>query len=79
MLAGSVCSQTFAKLRQMEAPHIIAHKNSANFLNLELEETTSYFSVVFGEEKVDRPVYQDKFLTLMPNPAGFREKNIGQK
>jgi poly-gamma-glutamate synthesis protein (capsule biosynthesis protein) len=41
----------FAKLRQRETPHIIAHKNSADFLNLELEETTSYFSVVFGEKK----------------------------
>jgi poly-gamma-glutamate synthesis protein (capsule biosynthesis protein) len=41
----------FAKLRQKETPHIMAHKNSADFLNLELEETTSYFSVVFGEKK----------------------------
>ncbi|GAH69508.1 unnamed protein product, partial [marine sediment metagenome] len=41
----------FAKLRQKETPHIIAHKNSADFLNLELEETTSYFSVVFRENK----------------------------
>ena len=44
-------ARLFAKLRQKEAPHIIAHKNSADFLNLELEETTSYFSVVFGEKK----------------------------
>jgi len=41
----------FAKLRQKETPHIIAHKNSVDFLNFELEETTSYFSVVFGEKK----------------------------
>jgi poly-gamma-glutamate synthesis protein (capsule biosynthesis protein) len=41
----------FAKLRQKETPHIIAHKNSIDFLNLESEETTSYFSVVFGEKK----------------------------
>jgi len=41
----------FAKLRQREAPYVIAHKNSADFLDLELEETTSYFSVVFGEKK----------------------------
>ena len=44
-------ARLFAKLRQKETPHIMAHKNSADFLNLELEETTSYFSVVFGEKK----------------------------
>ncbi|GAI65638.1 unnamed protein product, partial [marine sediment metagenome] len=44
-------ARLFAKLRQKETPHIIAHKNSVDFLNLELEETTSYFSVVFGEKK----------------------------
>ena len=44
-------ARLFAKLRQKEVPRIIAHKNSADFLNLELEETTSYFSVVFGEKK----------------------------
>ncbi len=41
----------FAKLRQKEVPRIIEHKNSTDFSNLELEETTSYFSVVFGEKK----------------------------
>lgn len=41
----------FAKLRQKEVPHIIAYKDSIDFLNLELEETTSYLSVVFGEDK----------------------------
>jgi len=46
-------ARLFAKLQQKEAPHIIAHKNSADFLNLELEETTSYFSVVFGEKKFE--------------------------
>ncbi len=44
-------ARLFAKLRQKEAPHIITHKNSVDFLNLELEETTSYFSVVFGKKK----------------------------
>jgi len=44
-------ARLFAKLQQKETPHIMAHKNSADFLNLELEETTSYFSVVFGEKK----------------------------
>jgi len=44
-------ARLFAKLRQKETPHIMVHKNSADFLNLELEETTSYFSVIFGEKK----------------------------
>ena len=44
-------ARLFAKLQQKETPHIIAYKNSVDFLNLELEETTSYFSVVFGEKK----------------------------
>ncbi|MBA7656013.1 hypothetical protein ES703_63926 [subsurface metagenome] len=43
----------FAKLQQKETPYIVAHKNSADFLNLKLEETTSYFSVVFGEKKIE--------------------------
>jgi len=42
-------ARLFATLRHKAAPHIMAHKNSADFLNLGLEETTSYFSVVFGE------------------------------
>jgi len=46
-------ARLFAKLQQKETPHIMAHKNSADFLNLELEETTSYFSVVFGEKKIE--------------------------
>jgi len=43
----------FAKLRQKEVPRIITHthKNSTDFINLELEETTSYFSIVFKEKK----------------------------
>jgi len=44
-------ARLFAKLRQKETPHIMAYKNSADFLDLELEETTSYFSVVFGEKE----------------------------
>jgi len=46
----------FAKLRQKEYPHIIAHKNSDDFLNLELEETTSYFSVLFGKKKSEENI-----------------------
>ena len=46
-------ARLFAKLRQKETPHIMAYKNSADFLDLELEETTSYFSVVFGEKKIE--------------------------
>ncbi|MBA7523598.1 hypothetical protein ES705_15725 [subsurface metagenome] len=44
-------ARLFAKLQQKEAPHIIAYKNSVDFLNLEFEETTSYFSVVFGKKQ----------------------------
>jgi len=46
-------ARLFTKLRQEEVPRIIAHKNSVDFLNLGLEETTSYFSVVFGEKKTE--------------------------
>ena len=46
-------ARLFAKLRQKEVPRIIAHKNSVDFLNLELEETISYFSVVFEEKKTE--------------------------
>ena len=49
-------ARLFAKLRQKEVPRIIAHKNSVDFLNLELEETTSYFSVVFGEKKSEENI-----------------------
>ena len=44
-------ARLFAKLRQKDVPFIIAHKNSTDFINLESEETTSYFSVIFGEKK----------------------------
>jgi len=46
----------FSKLRQKEYPHIIAHKNSDDFLNLEVEETTSYFSVLFGKKKSEENI-----------------------
>ncbi len=46
-------TRLFAKLRSKESPKIIAHKNSSDFLKLNnLEETTSYFSVVFEEDKM---------------------------
>ncbi len=47
-------ARLFAKLRQKEIPRIIAHKNSVDFLNLELEETTSYFSVVFEKDEAEK-------------------------
>ena len=50
-------ARLFAKLQQKEAPRIIAHKNSDDFLNLESEETTSYFSVVFGEKKSKENIF----------------------
>jgi AmmeMemoRadiSam system protein B len=50
-------ARLFAKLRQKEVPCIIAHKNSVDFLNLELEETTSYFSVVFEKDEAEKKIY----------------------
>jgi len=47
-------ARLFAKLRQKEIPRIIAHKNSVDFLNFELEETTSYFSVVFEKDEAEK-------------------------
>ena len=44
-------ARLFAKLRHKTASHIIAHRNSVDFLKLYSEITTSYFSVVFGEKK----------------------------
>jgi len=57
-------ARLFAKLRQKEVPRIIAHKNSVDFLNLELEETTSYFSVVFGEKKIEE-TFNQKVKTVL--------------
>lgn len=57
-------ARLFAKLRQKEVPRIIAHKNSVDFLNLELEETTSYFSVVFGEKKTEE-TFNQKVKTVL--------------
>jgi len=50
-------ARLFAKLRQKEVPRIIAHKNSVDFLNLELEETTSYFSVIFEKDEAENKIY----------------------
>ncbi len=42
----------FAKLQKKEKAKIVAYKNSSNFLkNIEIDKTTSYFSVVFEEGK----------------------------
>ncbi|MGB2782536.1 MAG: AmmeMemoRadiSam system protein B [Atribacterota bacterium] len=57
-------ARLFAKLRQKEVSRIIAHKNSVDFLNLELEETTSYFSVVFGEKKTEE-TFNEKVKTVL--------------
>jgi len=58
-------ARLFAKLQQKETPHIMAHKNSADFLNLELEETTSYFSVVFGEKKSEE-IFSSSTIEAFP-------------
>jgi len=57
-------ARLFTKLRQKEAPHIIAHKNSTDFIKLELEETTSYFSVVFGEKK-NKEAFNERVKTVL--------------
>ena len=59
-------ARLFAKLRQKDTPHIIAHKNSADFLNLKSEETTSYFSIVFGKDKSEKNISS-------PNVEAFNE------
>ncbi|GAI75927.1 unnamed protein product, partial [marine sediment metagenome] len=61
-------ARLFAKLRHKETPHIIAHKNSADFSNLELEETTSYFSVVFGEKKSEE-IFSSSTVEAFPGGA----------
>jgi len=58
-------ARLFAKLRQKEAPCIIAHKNSADFLKLDLEETTSYFSVIFEQKKVEEIFSNQKVKTIL--------------
>ena len=58
-------ARLFAKLRQKEAPFIIAHKNSADFLKLDLEETTSYFSVIFEQKKVEEIFSNQKVKTIL--------------
>jgi len=52
----------FAKLREIENPTIIAHKNSIDFLPYDLNSTTSYFSVVFQQGK---PVENLKVETIL--------------
>ncbi|HZK41326.1 MAG TPA: AmmeMemoRadiSam system protein B [Atribacterota bacterium] len=47
-------ARLFAKLRHKAASHIIAHKNSVDFSKLYSEITTSYFSVAFGEKKIEK-------------------------
>jgi len=49
-------ARLFAALRHKEAPQIIAHKNSIDFSKLDLEETTSYFSVVFEKDESEKNI-----------------------
>lgn len=57
-------ARLFAKLRQREVPHIIAHKNSVDFSKLYSEITTSYFSVAFGEKKIEE-TFNQKVKTVL--------------
>jgi len=53
---GLYAARLFARLGQREVPQIIAHKNSADFLKLDLEETTSYFSVIFEKNESEENI-----------------------
>jgi len=57
-------ARLFAKLRQKEVPHIIAHKNSVDFSKLYSEITTSYFSVAFREKKTEE-TFNEKVKTVL--------------
>ena len=61
-------ARLFAKLRNKERPEVIAYGNSADFLkNSDIDETTSYFSVVFGGEnkKESKILEEGKVKTLL--------------
>ena len=51
----------FAKLRDREIPLIIDHKCANDFLDLESEETTSYFSLVYGSNNPEEIVSISSF------------------
>ena len=57
-------ARLFAKLRQKEGPCIIAHNNSVDFSKLHSEITTSYFSVAFGEKKIEG-TFNQKVKTVL--------------
>jgi len=57
-------ARLFAQLRHKEAFHIIAHKNSVDFSKLYSEITTSYFSVAFGEKKIEG-TFNQKVKTVL--------------
>jgi len=57
-------ARLFAKLRQKEGPCIIAHNNSVDFSKLYSEITTSYFSVAFGEKKIEG-TFNQKVKTVL--------------
>lgn len=53
-------ARLFAQLRGKESPLIMKHKNSAHFLPLDLDRTTSYFSVVFRDENLSKSFTRDE-------------------
>lgn len=56
----------FASLRKKEFPRIISYKNSADFSEKkEIEETTSYFSVVFEKESEKQEIKNFQGKTLL--------------
>ncbi len=55
-------ARLFAKLREKESPLVIAHKNSVDFLPSDTDKTTSYFSVVFQDGKVNKNIKTETVL-----------------
>jgi len=55
-------ARAFAYLRNKEFPKVIAYSNSANFFrNKSIDETTSYFSLVFEENNFERNKTAEEF------------------
>lgn len=55
-------ARAFAYLRKKEFPKVIGHSNSIDFFaNKDIEETTSYFSVVFEEGNLSKIKESEKF------------------
>jgi AmmeMemoRadiSam system protein B len=55
-------ARAFAEFKNRDYPRIIAHSNSADFFeNPDIQETTSYFSVVFEKENLQKNQIRQNF------------------